>query len=85
MADIVNLRRARKDRRRLAAERQAEDNRVRHGMPKALRQAARVETARQARALDGAALLHENGGGPMSTADPARPEDDAAADKPPPP
>ncbi|NDV85499.1 DUF4169 family protein [Aurantimonas aggregata] len=80
MADIVNLRRARKDRQRLAAERQAEDNRVRHGMPKALRQTARIEAARQARALDGAALAPERTSRPASSTSP----DDPAAEEPPP-
>jgi hypothetical protein len=56
MAEIVNLRRARKDRQRSAAERQAEDNRIRYGTPKSLREASRAEAARQARLLDGASL-----------------------------
>lgn len=83
MAEIVNLRRARKDRQRLAAERRAEDNRVRHGTPKALRQTARIEAARQSRALDGAALAPGRDGRSVSPAAAAMP-DEPAAEKPPP-
>ena len=38
MADIVNLRTARKRKARAADARVADDNRVRHGTPKAVRQ-----------------------------------------------
>ena len=53
MADIVNLRTARKRKARAADARVADDNRVRHGMPKAVRQAAEAERSDAARKLDG--------------------------------
>lgn len=55
-ADIVNLRLARKRRRRGAAERDADANRVRHGTPKALRDEARAERARALSTLNGLKL-----------------------------
>lgn len=82
MADIVNLRRARKDRQRLAAERLAEDNRVRHGMPKALRETARIEAARRERALDGAALAPGRDAEAASPPRQASPAGPAAEDPP---
>ena len=82
MADIVNLRRARKDRQRLAAERLAEDNRVRHGMPKALREKARIEAVRRERALDGAALAPGRDAGAASSPSQAGPAGTAAEDPP---
>ena len=47
MADIVNLRRTRKNKARAVKEKQAEDNRVKFGTPKPLKQlnAARSEKA----------------------------------------
>jgi hypothetical protein len=47
MADIVNLRRTRKNKARAVKEKQAEDNRVKFGTPKSLKQlnAARSEKA----------------------------------------
>lgn len=53
MADIVNLRAARKRRDRAEKERQAEENRVRHGQSKAGKLAARAEREREASLLDG--------------------------------
>ena len=53
MADIVNLRTARKRKARAADARVADDNRVRHGTPKAVRQAAEAERSDAARKLDG--------------------------------
>jgi hypothetical protein len=52
MADIVNLRTARKARARAEAEKQAADNRVRFGRTKAEKQTTRGETARAAKAHD---------------------------------
>ncbi len=53
MADIVNLRTARKRKARAADARVADDNRLRHGTPKAIRQAAEAERSDAARKLDG--------------------------------
>ncbi|MCD1643256.1 DUF4169 family protein [Aurantimonas coralicida] len=53
MADIVNLRTARKRKARADDARVADDNRVRHGTPKAVRQAAEAERSDAARKLDG--------------------------------
>lgn len=53
MADLVNLRAARKRRDRAEKERQAEENRVRHGQGKAGRLAAKARREREAALLDG--------------------------------
>ncbi len=53
MAEIVNLRRVRKQRARAAAAALAAENRVRHGRTGADKQAERIEQARQQAALDG--------------------------------
>jgi hypothetical protein len=53
MAEIVNLRLARKVKQRGEAERQAAANRARHGQTKAERLRQEQETARQAKQLDG--------------------------------
>ena len=53
MADIVNLRTVRKRKARADNARVADDNRVRHGMRKAVRQAAEAERTDAARKLDG--------------------------------
>jgi hypothetical protein len=50
MAEIVNLRRARKARARAEAEKQAEANRAAFGRPKAEKRAAKAENARAERA-----------------------------------
>lgn len=47
MAEIVNLRRARKNKARAEKEKTARNNRVLHGMPKALR---KLEQARREQA-----------------------------------
>lgn len=57
MAEIVNLRSARKRRQREDAEAEAAANRVRHGLPKAARAVAGIETERAARDLDGHRLV----------------------------
>ena len=54
MAEVINLRRARKARNRVATERQAAENRVRFGQTRTTRSAAeRIEEQRN-RLLDGA-------------------------------
>lgn len=52
MAEIVNLRLARKRKAREDREKQAETNRQLHGQPVALRKARRAEDERATRALD---------------------------------
>jgi hypothetical protein len=54
MAEVINLRRARKARARDAAADAATVNRAAFGRTKAERDAAAVEAERQARLLDGA-------------------------------
>jgi len=54
MAEIINLRRARKARDRAASEAEAEANRLSHGRSKAEKQATRAERERLERTLDGA-------------------------------
>lgn len=53
MAEIVNLRRARKARSRAAREAEAAQNRIAFGRTKAEREAARVEEERARRSLEG--------------------------------
>jgi hypothetical protein len=52
MADIINLRRARKDKARREHEREAEANRLRFGRNKAQKSADRDAVARSRRSLD---------------------------------
>lgn len=54
MAEIVNLRMARKAKRREAEVREAQANRAKHGRGKADRAVASAEVERAARLLDGA-------------------------------
>lgn len=56
MADIVNLRMARKSRERAADKAQAEANRAKHGQTKGERLSARAEIARIDRVVEGARL-----------------------------
>jgi hypothetical protein len=56
MAEIVNLRRARKARAKAEKEKTAEANRVLHGTPKALRNLAKSREDKAERALSGHAL-----------------------------
>jgi hypothetical protein len=56
MADIINLRLARKARARAAEELAAAANRAAHGRTKAQKQADRAERARHEAALDGASI-----------------------------
>ena len=52
-ADIINLRRARKAKARSEKDRQAEENRARHGQSKATRQLLRGQDEIETRRLDG--------------------------------
>ena len=54
MAEIVNLRMARKDRARTAKEREAQANRALHGESKTARLARKAEKVRADKLLDGA-------------------------------
>ena len=54
MAEIINLRLARKARAREEAERQAAENRAKFGQTKAQKATQRADAERQARTLDGA-------------------------------
>lgn len=54
MAEIVNLRMARKARDRVKAEQQAAENRARFGRTKAAKQKERTDAERDARGLEGA-------------------------------
>lgn len=56
MADIINLRRERKRRERIAAADQAAENRVRFGLPKGAREQLRQEADKTRRDLDGKRL-----------------------------
>jgi hypothetical protein len=56
MAEIINLRMARKARARNEAATQAQTNRAKHGQTKAQKQSAKREQDRLDRAVDGAKL-----------------------------
>jgi hypothetical protein len=56
MADIVNLRRARKARVKAEKEKAAETNRVLHGTPKILRNLAKSQKDKADKALSGHSL-----------------------------
>ena len=53
MAEVINLRQARKAKTRTAAQQQAASNRAKHGVGKAERARLRGEAERAARLLDG--------------------------------
>ena len=59
MAEIVNLRLARKARGRAAAKVQAQSNRALHGRTRAEREQIRSETARIGAIVDGARIERE--------------------------
>jgi hypothetical protein len=61
MAEIVNLRRARKQRARQVAEKQAEQNRLTFGRSKAERLVTEAERDKAAQALDGHRLPGDDG------------------------
>ena len=52
MAEIVNLRRARKEKTRAQKGKTAEANRVTHGTPKSLRDLAKARSEKSARDLE---------------------------------
>jgi hypothetical protein len=60
MAEIVNLRRARKQRARQDADKQAEQNRISFGRTKAERSLSDAERDKAARALEGHRLPGED-------------------------
>lgn len=57
MAEIINLRKARKARARSAAEQQAAENRVLHGMTRNEKDSQRLEREREKARLDGLRLV----------------------------
>lgn len=59
MAEIVNLRQARKAKKRAGDAATADANRARHGLSKAERRLSQDEATRLARTLDGARLDKE--------------------------
>ena len=63
MAEIVNLRRARKDKARVAKDARAADNRARFGRGKAEKRAAESERERAKSGLDGKKLGDDLGSG----------------------
>jgi hypothetical protein len=69
MADVVNLNRFRKRKRRDADQREAEQNRVVHGRSKAEKQALRLERERAERSL----AAHEREPGDVEDSDAADP------------
>lgn len=62
MADIINLRMARKARARTAAQAVAAENRARFGQDKASRSKHQLDAARAARLIDGAKRGDSTGG-----------------------
>jgi hypothetical protein len=62
MAEIINLRRARKQRARQDAEVQAQQNRITFGRSKAERNLTEAERAKAARELDGHRLTGDDDG-----------------------
>lgn len=69
MAEIVNLRMARKARARAAGQAQADASRARHGQTLAERQATGAEIARIARTVDGARRDRDAETGPETGGD----------------
>ena len=61
MAEIVNLRRVRKQRARQDAEAQAEQNRISFGRTKAERKSTEAERDKATRQLDGHRLSDDDG------------------------
>lgn len=64
MAEIVNLRRVRKQRARADAEAKAQQNRIDFGRSKSERSATQTEHDRTARQLEGHRLETDDGDGP---------------------
>lgn len=59
MAELINLRRARKAKAKAGKEKQAEANRVLHGTPKAERKLAKAKAEKDAKQLSGHKLEPE--------------------------
>ncbi|HVP83972.1 MAG TPA: DUF4169 family protein [Rhizomicrobium sp.] len=59
MSEIVNLRRARKEKARAAKSKDADANRAKHGVAKPLRDLAEARTAKAARDLESHKLKDE--------------------------
>jgi hypothetical protein len=59
MAEIVNLRRARKSRAKAEQEKTAEANRIKHGTPKQLRDLSKARTQLSTRRLENSRLDHD--------------------------
>lgn len=59
MAEIINLRRARKNQARAQKDKEADANRLAHGTPKALRELAEAKTRKAAERLSGHKLEPE--------------------------
>lgn len=57
MAEIINLRKARKERARSDAERRAEDNRALHGLSKAEKSLAKARREQEEARLSGLRLI----------------------------
>ena len=62
MADIVNLRRVRKNKARAEKDREAEANRARHGVAKPVRDLAKARDAKAAHDLDAKRLERDKNG-----------------------
>lgn len=62
MAEVVNLRRARKAKGRAEKEREAEANRAKHGTPKAARDLTDARAQKAARDLDAQRLDRDKDG-----------------------
>jgi hypothetical protein len=62
MAEVINLRRARKAKGRTEKERAAEANRAKHGTPKAARDLAEARAEKAARDLDAQRLDRDKDG-----------------------
>ena len=60
MAEIVNLRRARKAKARAGAAKEADENRIRHGSGKAASKLEKARTAKNARNIDAQKLDERN-------------------------
>jgi hypothetical protein len=61
MAELINLRQARKRAQRRKGEQDAQNNRLLHGEPKALRDRRRLEEEKNARVIDAHRRERENG------------------------
>jgi hypothetical protein len=60
MAEIVNLKRVRKQQARKTKEKNAEANRIKHGVAKPARELAKARTEKAARDIEGHKLTDEH-------------------------